>query len=216
MQTIAILGQKGGSGKSTIAVHLAVCAARQGFGVAIIDLDPQASAAKWRRRRKLDGPEVIGAQQGQLSKLLRQAGDHGADLVVVDTAPHTDAAAMVAAEHADLILVPCRPSAVDIDAIGDTFAVLKLSPSLGKARILLNAVPSRGTSGDEVSSGLATFAPVVPVRLGQRAAYAMAWNTGRSVEEYEPRGKAAAEIKALHHWIMTSYFCGTIGVCNHG
>ena len=204
MRTIAIVSQKGGSGKSTIAVHLAVCAARNGKGTAIIDLDPQASAAKWKRRRKTDGPEVIIASPAQLAALLKQAAANGADLVIIDTAPHTDSAALAAADHADMVLIPCRPSAVDIDAIADTLDVLKLSKSKSKAHIILNAVPARGSSGDEVADGLAAFAPVALVRLGQRAAYSRAWNDGRSVEEYEPKGKAADEIRALYTWAMTA------------
>lgn len=202
MKTVAILSQKGGSGKSTIAVHLAVCAALNGKGTAIIDLDPQASAAKWRRRRSTDGPEVITAAPGELPALLKQAAANGADLVIVDTAPHTDSAALAAADHADLILIPCRPSAVDIDAIADTLDVLKLSKSKSKAHIVLNAVPPRGGAGDEVAEGLAAFAPVASVRLGQRSAFSRAWNDGRSVEEYEPKGKAADEIRALYGWAM--------------
>jgi chromosome partitioning protein len=126
MKTIAIISQKGGSGKTTIAVHLAVCAQRARKRAAIIDLDPQASALEWQSRRKADTPEVITATPEQLSGLLNEAKKNGADLAIIDTAPHSDRAATIAAELADLVLIPCRPAAFDVAAIGTTLNLLKL------------------------------------------------------------------------------------------
>lgn len=202
MKTIAIISQKGGSGKTTIAVHLAVCAERTHKRAAIIDLDPQASALEWQSRRKADTPEVITATPEQLSGLLHKAQKNGADLMIIDTAPHSDRAATVAAELADLVLIPCRPAAFDVAAIGTTLNLLKLIKDRASIAILLNAVPSRGSLTDEAETGLSQWAPVVPVRMYHRAAYSHATNDGRSVEEYDPHGKAAEEIRALHHWIM--------------
>src|SRR5712692_11553147 len=127
MKTVAIISQKGGSGKTTIAVHLAVCAERARKRAAIIDLDPQASALEWHSRRKPPTPEVITATPEQLSVLLTQAKTNGADFTIIDTAPHSDRAATMAAELADLVLIPCRPAAFDIAAIGTTLNILKLT-----------------------------------------------------------------------------------------
>jgi chromosome partitioning protein len=204
MKTIAIVSQKGGSGKTTIAVHLAVCAGLSGKTVAIIDLDPQASALEWRSRRNAESPEVITATPEQLPALLKMAKTNGADLAIIDTAPHSDRAAVAAASLADLILIPCRPSAFDVAAIGTTFNLLKVTKALDRTAVLLNAVPSRGLLTDTAEAGLSGIVPVVPVRLHQRAAYSHAINSGNSVEEYEPHGKAADEIRALYKWIMKS------------
>jgi chromosome partitioning protein len=202
MKTIAIISQKGGSGKTTIAVHLAVCTVRAGKVAAIIDLDPQVSAVEWQSRRQADTPEVITSTPERLASLLKQANENGADLAIIDTAPHSDRAATIAADLADVVLIPCRPAAFDIAAIGTTLNILKLTNAKERAVILLNAVPPRGSLTNEAEDGLSALAPVVPIRMAHRAAYSHAVNDGRSVEEYDPHGKAAAEIRDLYRWIM--------------
>ncbi|MCX8050156.1 MAG: ParA family protein [Methylohalobius sp.] len=204
MKTIAMVSQKGGAGKTTIAVHLAVCAELAGHRAAIIDVDPQASALEWYHRRQADTPEVIRATPEQLSSLLDQARKNGANVVLIDTAPHSERGALVAAGLADQVLIPCRPAAFDVAAIGTTLGLLRLSGTIDRAAIVLNAVPPRGAQVEEAAKGLSALAKVVPVRLAQRAAYAYAVNDGRSVEEFEPHGKAAEEIRALYRWIMAS------------
>ena len=202
MKTIAIVSQKGGSGKTTVAVHLAVCAELAGRNAAIIDLDPQASALEWRSRREADTPEVITATPEQLAGLLKSAKENGADLMIIDTAPHSDRAAVVAADLADLVLIPCRPSAFDVAAIGTTLNLLKLTQASNRTVILLNAAPPRGGLTDAAETGLSEIVPVAPVRLHHRVAYSHAINSGHSVEEYDPHGKAADEIRALYKWVM--------------
>lgn len=204
MKTVAIISQKGGSGKTTIAVHLAVCAELAKKTAAIIDLDPQGSALEWHRRRERETPEVIAASAEQLPVLLEQAKKNAAHLVIIDTAPHSDRAAIMAAEVADLVLIPCRPAAFDIAAIGTTLGILKLSHSRNRAAILFNAVPVRGGLIEEAEAGMTEVTAIVPVRMYQRAAYSHAINDGRSVEEYESKGKAAEEIRTLYAWIMKS------------
>jgi chromosome partitioning protein len=200
MKTLAIISQKGGSGKTTVAVHLAVCAELQGKATLIIDLDPQASAIAWMRRRGDETPEVVNAEPTQLPNLLEKAKIGGADLVIVDTAPHSDKAAAIAAQLADMVLVPCRPAAFDVEAISSTLNITKLASA--KTAVLLNAVPVQGTHGKEVSEGLSEIVMVAPVQLYHRAAYFNAVNDGRSVEEYDPKGKAAQEIRELYNWVM--------------
>ena len=202
MKTLAIVSQKGGSGKTTVAVHLAVCAELAGKTAAIIDLDPQASALEWWNRREAESPEVITATPEQLPALLKQAEQNNADFMIIDTAPHSDRAAVVAAKLADIILIPCRPSAFDVAAIGTTLNLLRLSETMSRAAILLNAAPPRGVLTDTAEAGLSEIVPVVPVRLHHRAAYSHAINGGNSVEEFDPHGKAAEEIRALYKWIM--------------
>jgi chromosome partitioning protein len=200
MRTVAMVSQKGGSGKTTIAVHLAVCAERAGEPTLILDLDPQGSAMAWLKRRGDDVPEVIATDAGKLAGMLAKAKKGGAGLVIIDTAPHSDRAAAVASQLADLVLIPCRPAAFDVDAIASTLHMTKLANA--KTAIVLNAIPTRGTYAKEVGEALGQIARVAPVNLYQRAAYCNAVNDGRSVEEYEPKGRAAEEIKALYKWVM--------------
>src|SRR5712692_9312549 len=97
MKTIAILSQKGGAGKTTLAVHLGVAAEAAGKLVAIIDLDPQASAAGWKDLRQAETPVVVSAQASRLTQVLETAAKHGAALAIIDTAPHSESAALAAA-----------------------------------------------------------------------------------------------------------------------
>lgn len=206
MRTIAIISQKGGAGKTTLAVHLAVSAEQSGLTTAVIDLDPQASAAKWGDRRGEAPPEVISAQAARLAHLLTTARDGGADLTIIDTAPNSDSAALAAAKAADLILIPCRPATFDLDAIGATVDMAKLANV--PAVVVLNAVPIRGTLADEARAVVAGYGvSVAPAQMHQRAAYANAVIDGRAVQEYEPGGKAAEEINRLHGWI-----CGQVSL----
>jgi chromosome partitioning protein len=201
MKTVVLLSQKGGTGKSTIATHLAVCAERDGKKVALFDLDPQASSYKWSQRRKAEQPAVVSAAAAELANLLVQAKQQGADLILVDTAGHADASSLHALHHADLVLIPCRPSAADLDAIEDTIELAsRAKPS--KSAVVLNAAPTRGQLSEQARVAIEERIKVAPVVLGQRSAYASAWIDGRSVEEYEVNGKAAEEIRKLYQWMM--------------
>jgi chromosome partitioning protein len=199
MKTIAVISQKGGAGKTTLAVHLAVAATAVGQAVAVIDLDPQASATSWKDLRAEETPPVVTTPVSRLAQVLETAAEHGAILAIIDTAPHSEAAALAAARSADLILIPCRPAILDLKAIGLTVDLATLA---GKpARVVFNAVPARGTLADEAATAVASYqVPIAPVRIGQRAAYVHALTRGQTAQEYEPESKAAAEIKRLYKW----------------
>lgn len=200
MKTVAVISQKGGAGKSTVALHLAVAAERAGKSAAIIDLDPQASAAGWSDLREAEAPVVSSAQATRLPQLLAAAKAHGAKLLVLDTAPHSETAALAAARAADFVLIPCRPAILDLRAISASVELVRLA---GKpAAIVLNAVPPRGPLADEAQRAVETYGlPVSPVRIGQRASYIHALTLGQTAEEIEPNGKAAADIRKLHQWM---------------
>jgi chromosome partitioning protein len=203
MKTIAIISQKGGAGKTTLTVHLATAATEAGHAAAIIDLDPQATAASWGDRRRASTPEVISGQATRLPTLLKAAGENGAGFLVLDTAPNADQTASLAARSADLVLIPCRPAAFDLGAIETT---LLLAKTAGKpAYVVLNAVPPRGSIGREAAAGLAERgASVAPRQLAQRAAFTHSVIDGRTAQEYEPQGKAAEEIRELYEWICSA------------
>ena len=101
MKTIAIVSQKGGSGKTTIALHLAVASARAGRNTAVIDLDPQASAANWSDRRQAELPVVLSAHASRLSHEATRVEETGGEILYLDTAPHSDSAALEAAKAAE-------------------------------------------------------------------------------------------------------------------
>lgn len=202
MKTIAVISQKGGAGKTTLSVHLAVAAESKGVRVAIIDLDPQASAAGWGDSRESESPAVVSAQASRLGQVLDAARDAGAGLAILDTAPHSESTALAAARAADFILIPCRPAILDLRAIGSTIDLAKLA---GKpCAVVLNAVPPRGGLAKDAKEAIAGYGVgVAPVHFAQRAAFAHALTGGQTAQEYEPDGKAAEEAIQLYMWTCT-------------
>ncbi len=200
MKTIAIISQKGGAGKTTIAIHLAVAAEYKGMTTALFDLDPQASASSWSDKRSKPSPAVVSAQAARLPGLLEQAAAQSADLAIIDSAPNADSASLAAARAADLILIPCRPAAFDLNAIGTT---LNLAMVANKpAYVVLNAVPPLGKVGEEARLALEEGGVMVAgPMLHHLVAFSHAVNDGRTAQELDPRSKAAMEIDALFAWV---------------
>ncbi len=199
MKTIAIISQKGGSGKSTISVHLAVAAALQGLRTAVVDLDPQATARKWGDKREAAEPEVVGDHAERLPQLIEAAKANGADLLVIDTAPNADRASLAAARAADLVLIPCRPAAFDLDAIEATSDLAAIAKK--PAWVVLNSAPIRSAIVDEARRGLeAKGTKVAPQVVHGRVVFSHSVIDGRTALELEPDGKAAEEIGALFAW----------------
>ncbi|MEI7607384.1 MAG: AAA family ATPase [Rhodospirillaceae bacterium] len=202
MLTISIISQKGGAGKTTLAVHLAAAALAAGKVSLIIDTDPQATASAWSGWRGGKEPEVIDCGAPTLlRKKLDQAASLGADVVIVDTPPHADAMARAAADVADLIIVPVRPRAFDLDAIQTTAALIA---SVRKpAFALFNGGPPSGKAlYAEATEVVASFGlKPAPLYVADRAALHKAVGSGQVAGEIEPAGKAAEEIAALWRFI---------------
>jgi chromosome partitioning protein len=198
MKTIALVAQKGGTGKTTIAISLAVEAARRGLSVVVIDLDPQASACRWSDRRGEEGPAVIDAQPSRLPQALAKAAQAGVDLAIVDTPARVEQAAAEAAKAADLVLVPCKPSIWDLETLHTTMELVV--PRVRRAPlVVMNAVPGQGTRTTQAMEAVRGMGlEVCPASLGQRVAFEYAAQLGRSAAEYEPDGKAAAEIREVY------------------
>ena len=201
MKIIAIVSQKGGAGKTTLALHIATAAGTAGLSSAIIDLDPQASAAGWSDSRQGEAPVVVALPHTRLPQGLQAATDGGAELVVIDTAPHSEAAAMAATRAADLVLIPCRAGILDLRAISSTAELVKLAQK--PAYVVLNAMPPRATQllADARAAVEVHGLEVAPMALQQRAAFGHALTVGKTAPEYEPGGKASEEVSELLAWI---------------
>jgi chromosome partitioning protein len=202
MFVVAVVSQKGGAGKTTIATNLAVLAERAGMVTAILDLDPQASAARWGDRRKGRPPEVIPAQASRLGKTLDDARGLGAEFVVIDTGPAADTAALEAAKLSDLVLVPVRPSALDLDALDATLTISALArrPTF----VVINGVPASSRVGNDMEKALGEHegVQIVPVRLGQRVDFSVPMAAGETTVEWAAKGRSASEIAALWAWLQ--------------
>lgn len=201
MKTLSMIAQKGGTGKTTLSIHLAVQARVSGFKVLLVDIDPQASATAWWRRRSEQSPELVQTSGSALGTVLETATDQHYELVVVDTAPHSSEESRVCARLSDLVCIPTRPAILDLDAIRpSTDLVAEVDVA---ARILLNGCPPPTAFGEphivsEAREALAIYGtPVCDVAISQRVALSHALIGGQAVSEYERDGKAASEIACL-------------------
>jgi chromosome partitioning protein len=201
MDVIAVIAQKGGVGKTTLTLSLAVAAQRSGKTAAIVDLDPQATACNWGDRRGSDTPVIVSAQPARLPQVLKAAEAAGAQFVVVDTPPRAEQAAMMAAKAANLILIPCRPAVFDLDTVSTTLELIRHAGDQAVAAIL-NGVPPRGSKGEQaadVIKGLQIL--VCPATFGHRAAFSDSGAVGQSAQEYDPNSKAADEIERVYKFV---------------
>jgi chromosome partitioning protein len=199
MKSIAFLSQKGGSGKTTLAVHIAVAASKH-EKVVIVDCDPQGSATAWGQARKNKPPTVQKITPSALPEALRKAND--ATLAIIDTPPHATPGMDVVASSVDVLLIPCRPSAFDLVAIASSVQIAKAAGT--PAAFVLNGANSRSPEYNEARKVLERHGfPVCPVAPGQRTPFVRAISTGRAVTEFAPRDKASEEIEALWKWVSS-------------
>lgn len=201
MFTIAVLSSKGGSGKTTLSTNLAASFSEQrGKTCLVVDVDPQASSMAWLDLREIPGPAVVTTPINRLSKVMEAARKDGVTNLIIDCPPHGDPSVAVAARQADLLLVPCRPAAADLLAMGTTVEIINFVDV--PALVILNAVPSRGSLAEEARASLtSTGLKVWKGSIGDRVAFVRAYSAGLGVTEYEPKGKASEEIVKLRRQI---------------
>jgi chromosome partitioning protein len=200
VKTVALIAQKGGVGKTTMAVNLAVTLGRP---TVLFDLDPQESAVMWADRRKTDSPHVEFITERRLAEGIKAAEQGRFEIAIIDTPPAAGPQAFTAAMAADLVLIPCRPSLVDLDAIRRTAQLIK---SAGKpAFVVFNTAPPSATTLLEDARAIVDGVglPPCPVILRERSAYRASWPLGKAVIEVEPESKAAQEITELKDWVLS-------------
>ncbi len=201
---VALLNQKGGVGKTTLALHLAGAWALQGRRVTVIDADPQGSALDWSEQRAKEGcPRLFGVLGLARDTLHRETPEiaRGVDHVVIDGPPRIAGLMRSALLAADLVLVPAQPSPFDGWASGEMLSLIReariFRPEL-VARFVLNRYAARTIIARETGDALTEHdPPVLAARIGQRVAFADAARTGQLVFEVENGGAAAREITAL-------------------
>ena len=204
MRVIAVLNQKGGAGKTTIATHLARALQLEGAAVLLVDSDPQGSARDWAAVRDDQPVPVVGLDRPTIERDLKSIAQK--DYVIIDGAPQAHDLAVSALKAAHFILIPVQPSPYDIWATSDLVDLVKQRMELTEGQLKAAFVISRAIRntklGQEVTEALTDYAlPILAVRLMQRVIYPTSAAAGTTVLDAEPHGEAAKEIRALTHEI---------------
>jgi chromosome partitioning protein len=212
MRTIALLTQKGGAGRTTLAASLAVAAAHAGETVIALDLDPQASLSRWgKRRAAANAPNKVVIEPlererlPRLRAILEGLAGVGFTIAIFDTAAADGAADHFVAEAADLCLLPTRPTCLDVDATAATFRAVYLAKR--KAAFVLNQCPPnyRSLRTSQSAKGLTHLGVLAEPTLCARMDFQDAIEAGLGVTEYARGGRAAQEIEALWSWIRAQF-----------
>ena len=199
MQVIALVTQKGGSGKTTLCLHLAVAGEAAGARCLLLDLDPQGTAEAWYQDRQAATPRLARATAGDLPRALEGARGQNFTHVFLDTPGRDEPAVAAAIRSADFCLVPCRPTPADMKATPATVATIR---RLGRPfAFVLTQTPARGHRSREAELGLAVLGTSAPTLIVARTAFQDAQGAGLGITEYEPEGKGAEEIRELWAWL---------------
>jgi chromosome partitioning protein len=199
MKTIVVANQKGGSGKSTVTVHLAAAAELAGDGPVIIsDTDPQGTAADWfnqRKRAGLDAPLYSALTLSDLGEKIQALDDAGAAYLFIDTAPSIGAVNADLFARADVILIPLNPTPADLRALVKGLPLIRKSGT--PFHFVLARVRPNLRNNDGTAAALDALGLVLNTRMHERVIYAETFAHGKTALEIEPKGVAALEIAAL-------------------
>ena len=200
MLVIAVLNQKGGSGKTTIATHLARALQIEGADVLLVDSDPQGSARDWAAVREDQPLTVVGIDRPTIERDIKNIARK--DFVVIDGAPQAADLAVSAIKAASFVLIPVQPSPYDIWATADLVELVKQRIEVTDGKLQAAFVVSRAIKGtrigSEVADALAGYdLPILESRITQRVSYPGTAAAGTTVMDTEPAGDAAAEVRAL-------------------
>ncbi len=200
MKVIAVLNQKGGSGKTTIATHLARALQLEGADVLLVDSDPQGSARDWAAVREDQPVTVVGIDRPTIDRDLKNVARK--DFVVIDGAPQAADLAVSAIKAADFILIPVQPSPYDIWATADLVELVKQRIEVTDGKLQAAFIVSRAIKGTKIGAEVAEALegyglPVLASRITQRVSYPGTAATGTTVLDAEPASDAAAEVRGL-------------------
>jgi chromosome partitioning protein len=200
-RTITVTQRKGGVGKTTIAICIAAELTRRGHDVALVDSDPQRSASQWAEPGNLEFPVYeMALTDTSVSAWAQEVRNIRAGLVVIDTAPNArEMGASVAL--ANVILVPCTPSGLDLDATAQTLAIIGAARERRRDRIKVILVPNRldrrTLEGQQVVEELSEFGEIVAPPIASRSAFVRCFTSGQSVASFMPGDAADREIQRL-------------------
>jgi len=201
MLVIAVASQKGGCGKTTLSGHLAVEAEKVGAGpVTLIDTDPQGSLSHWWNAREAQSPQFAKVSVFELENALAHLARTGTQLAIIDTPPAVSESILQVIAHADLVIVPTRPSPHDLRAVGQT---VDMAEKFHKPLVfVVNGATARARITAEAAVALSQHGVVAPVTLHHRVDFAASMVDGRTVGEATPKSVSAKEISALWAYLQ--------------
>jgi chromosome partitioning protein len=202
MKTIVIQSQKGGSGKTMLAAHLAVEAERSGNAAWVIDTDRQATLSLWHERRQADTPQRLDVPLERIAVGLKKIADQGAEFCFIDTAPSLSDQNVALLEQADLVIIPVRPSPSDLWAVAETVARVK---NAGKPFLfVITQAKQQATITAQAIAALSQHGKVSQAFIADRVAYASAMTGGNTAPEIA-KGQTAQEISALWQEVKSCF-----------
>ena len=212
LKALAVVSQKGGTGKTTLAVNLAVHASMDGLNVAVIDCDPQRSAAGWWGIRQHEWPTLIERPAHELPSILATLEEEGFNLAIIDTRPSVEGETLRAVQSATAAIISSRPTSFDLRAIALTAQLVRDSGKSG-CIVLNQCPPPRSENEPSITAEARSVAaslglPVAPATVSIRVAIPYAASGGMAACEYEPDGNATKEIAALWQHIKGEYLNG--------
>lgn len=201
MHVIAVASQKGGSGKTTLAGHIAVAAERAGAGpVALVDTDPQGSLSEWWNARAAETPAFARTAPARLAQDIEQMRALGLKLLVIDTPPAIEATIGEVIACADLVIVPARPSPHDLRAAGATVEIIERAAK--PLIFVINGATPRARITTEAAMALSQHGTLAPSVLHHRTAFAASMIDGRTVMEIPGEARAVAEVEQLWSYLQ--------------
>lgn len=197
---ITIAQHKGGAGKTTLTAQLAASFDQAGFKVLMVDVDPQGSLTEWHKMRSqtLGRKNKITLFQTQGWKLVRELPriQREFDFVFIDTPPHAESESSIAIRLSDLVLMPMQPSPLDVWACAPTIKIIMQEKK--PLMLVMNRLPPKSKLNETIKDKLSGMnIQLAKTSLGNRVSFASSMLQGLGVTEFEPRGSAAEEIKAL-------------------
>lgn len=205
MKVLGVLNQKGGVGKTTLSTCLSVAFEEDNKKVALIDLDPQATACFWSDTRNKDTPAVVSIQSVRLKSMINAARDANTDIVIIDGAAIQKEIAYDVAQVANYIIIPTKTAVFDVTSMQETVKILKQNKI--PYSVVLNMVSPSGQEIDDLKRMTKDFdIPLCEISIGNRKDFFRAQNMGLAVQEFDRSGKGTEEIIQLYKYIIKQLY----------
>jgi chromosome partitioning protein len=200
MKVLTIANRKGGAGKSTCAAHISIEAIKHNLKTIVIDMDPQKTLESWWKKREEEFPVMIDATSDSLLKIIEKLSSEHFDLCIIDTPGDASLNAIVSIKAADLVIIPSKPTAPDLTAIGRTISIVEENKK--PFVFIITQITIRTKSAIQAASVLSQFGSLAPASISNRISYANAMGTGSSATlsdktAEEEIGKVWTFIKSL-------------------